>query len=322
MSRQLLLASLALALTMPAALGAQGTWPDRPLRIIVPFAAGSFTDVAARVVGQELTEQMGQHVVVENRLGAGGTLATTAAARATPDGYTLLLLDNSFAIAPGLYPKLPYDATKDFTQVSLVADSPSMLMVRAGLAAKSLTELVELARAKPGALTYGSAGQGSTAHLASELFLGIAAAKMVHVPYKGVAPAIAEVAAGRIDMSIAGLASGMTQVRSGRTRGLGVTGKERSPLLPEVPTFVEAGVPDYRMVHFWALAAPAGTPVTIVARLNREVGRALEKARVRELFVSQGARAVSSSPAELTARVAEELKLWKDVIVRSGIKVE
>ena len=174
-------------------------WPNRPLRIIVAFAPGSFTDVAARALGRELTEQLGQQVVVENRLGAGGTLGTHAAARATPDGHTLLLFDNSFAAWPKLYSKLPFDPAKDFAPVSLVGESPSMLVARLGLA-KSLRELVDIARAKPDELTYGTAGLGSTAHLASAHFLGIAGVRMTHVPFKGVALAIAEAVAGRIDV--------------------------------------------------------------------------------------------------------------------------
>jgi len=301
---------------------AQPDWPNKPLRIIVAFAAGSFTDVAARLIGRELTEQLGQQVIVENRLGAGGTLGTNVAAKATPDGYTLLLFDNGFTIWPGLYAKLPFDPVKDFAQVSLVAESPSMLMARLGLPAKTVRELVDLARAKPGELTFGTAGQGSTAHLASELFLGIAGVRMLHVPFKGVALSIADVVAERIDIAIAGLASGMAQVRGGRIRGLAVSGKERRSVLPDVPTFAEAGFPDYRMIHFWGLAVPAATPPRLVARLNLEVARALEKPRLKELFLSQGARAMPSSPAELSRRIGEEMKMWRDVIVRNAVKVE
>ncbi len=309
-------------LALSPKLHAQPDWPTRPLRIIVAFAPGSFTDVAARAVGRELTEQLGQQVIVENRLGAGGTLGTNTAAKATADGYTLLLYDNSFAIWPKLYPKLPFDPVRDFAQVSLVAESPSMLVARQGLPAKTVKELVELARAKPGELTYGTAGQGSTAHLASEWFLGIAGVKMTHVPYKGVALAIADAVAGRIDISIAGLASGMAQVRAGRVNGLAVSGKERSAVLPEVPTFTEAGFPGYRMIHFWAVAVPAATPPRLVSRLNTEVARTLVKPRLKELFVSQGAVAVASPAADLSRRINDDIKTWGDLIVKNGIKVE
>lgn len=323
--RGLLLACLFAMFALSPTPHAQSTpndWPNKPLRIIVAFAPGSFTDVAARAIGRELTEQLGQQVIVENRLGAGGTLGTNTAAKATADGYTLLLYDNSFAIWPKLYPKLPFDPVRDFAQVSLVAESPSMLVARLGLPAKTVKELVALAHAKPGELTFGTAGQGSTAHLASEWFLGIAGAKMTHVPYKGVALAIADAMAGRIDMSIAGMASGMAQVRAGRVNGLAVTGRERSALLPEVPTFTEAGFPGYRMIHFWAMAVPAATPQNRVSRLNSEVARALEKPWLKELFVSQGAVAVPSSAAALSRRINDDIKTWSDLIVKNGIKVE
>jgi tripartite-type tricarboxylate transporter receptor subunit TctC len=310
----------AAALAAPA-VHAQSDWPTRPLRIIVAFAPGSFTDVAARALGRELTEQLGQQVIVENRLGAGGTLGTHAAATATPDGHTLLLFDNSFAIWPRLYPKLPFDPVRDFAPVSLVAESPSMMVARPGLA-KALRELVEIARARPGKLTYGTAGQGSTAHLASALFLGVANVRMTHVPFKGVALAMADAMAGRIDVSIAGLASSMAQVRAGRLQGMAVTGRERSTLVPEVPTFAEAGFPDYRMIHLWGLAAPAATPARQVSRLNQETAHALHKTRLKDLFLSQGALATPSTAADLSRRMDEEIKLWSGVIEKNGVKIE
>lgn len=300
----------------------QASWPARPLRIIVAFAPGSFTDVAARALGRELTEQWGQQVIVENRLGAGGTLGTNIAAKATADGYTMLLFDNSFAIWPKLYPKLPFDPARDFAQVSLVAESPSLLMTRLRLPAKSLKELVELARGKPGDLTFGTAGQGSTAHLATELFQGVAGIRMTHVPFKGVALSIAETAAGRIDVSIAGLASGMAQIRAGRIVGMALSGKNRSALLPDVPTFAESGFGEYRMIHFWGLAVPAATPPSLITRINGEVARALEKQRLKELFVSQGALATPSTAAALARRVNEEIRMWSQVIEKNGVRVE
>jgi tripartite-type tricarboxylate transporter receptor subunit TctC len=301
---------------------AQPVWPVKPLRIIVPFVPGSFTDVAARAIAAELTVQLRQTVLVDNRTGAGGTIGTETVARAAPDGYTLLFFTNSLTAAPGLYAKLPYDPVKDFSHVSLVAESPSMLLLRTQVPARTLKELVDLARAKPGELTYGSAGQGSSAHLAMELFLNVARIKMLHVPFKGVATSIAEVAAGRIDSSIASLASGMAQVNAGRIQGLGVTGKERSPLLPGVPTFAEAGFPGYDMSYWWAIAAPAGTSPRIVSRLNQEIARAADKAALRDIFQKQGALAVTSSPAELSRRVSEETRTWKNLIIKASIKPE
>lgn len=301
---------------------AQPAWPTKPLRIVVPFAPGSFTDLAARLIAAELTGQLSQPVVVDNRTGAGGTIGTETVARAAPDGYTLLISDNSFTISPGLYAKLPYDPVKDFIHVSQVAESPSMMVARLQLPAKTLKELVDLARAKPADFTFGSGGQGSSAHLAMELFLNVAGIKMLHVPFKGVAASIAEVAAGRIDVSMASFATGMSHVRGGRIQGLGVTGKERNPLLPEVPTFAEAGFAGYHMSYWWGIAVPAATPPRIVARLNQEIVRAADKPKLKESFLNQGARAVTSSPAEHSRRVGGEIKVWKNVIAKAGVKVE
>lgn len=301
---------------------AQPAWPGKVVRIIVPFAAGSFTDVAARSIAAELTEQLGQQVIVENRVGAGGTLGANAIAKAASDGYTLLLSDNSFAVSAGLYAKLPYDPTKDFIQVTQVAESPSMLMARQKLPVKTLKEFVELARAKPGQLTFGSGGQGSSAHLAMELFLNVAAVRMTHVPFKGVVESITEVMAGRIDASMASFASGMAQVSAGRIQGLAVSGKERSALLPEVPTFAEAGFPGYNMSYWWGIAAPAATPPQIVSRLNQEVARAADKPKLKDSFLKRGARAVTGSSGEFSRRVNEEIKVWKDVIARAGVTLQ
>jgi tripartite-type tricarboxylate transporter receptor subunit TctC len=297
-------------------------WPARLVRIVVPFAPGSFTDIAARTLAVELTGPLGQPVVVENRAGAGGTLGTEAIAKAAPDGYALLLSDNSFVMAPGLYPKLPYDASKDFVHVSQIAESPSLLVARINLPAKSVKELVELARSKPMGLTFGSGGQGSSAHLATELFMSVAAIRMTHVPFKGVALSIAEVAGDRIDVSIASLASGMAMVNAGKVQGFGVTGKERSPLLPAVPTFAEAGFGAYDMSYWWGIAAPAATPPQIVARLNQEIARAAQQPRIRDTFEKQGARPVTTSIAEAARRIDDEMKTWKNVIAKAAVKIQ
>lgn len=298
------------------------SWPGKPLRIVVPFVPGSFTDISARTLAIELTGQLGQQVVVDNRGGAGGTLGTEAVARAAPDGYTLLLSDNSFTISPGLYAKLPYDPLKDFIHVSQIAESPSMMVGRLKLPAKTLKELVNLARARPGELTFGSGGQGSSAHLAMELFLNVAGVKMLHVPFKGVAASLVEVVAERIDVSIASLASGAPHVIGERARGLGVSGKERNALLPGVPTFAEAGFPGYNMSYWWGIAVPTGTPAQIVSRLNQEIVRAADKSALKDIFQKQGAAAITSSPAALTRRVDDEIRTWKDIIARAGVRLE
>jgi tripartite-type tricarboxylate transporter receptor subunit TctC len=301
---------------------AQTDWPVKPVRIVVGFAPGSFTDVAARTLGLELTEQLGHAFVVENRGGAGGSIGADLVAKATADGYTFLLSDNSLSITPGLYPKLPYDPLKDLVQVTLVADSPSMLISRLQLPARSLKELVAHGQAKPGELTFGSGGQGSSAHLAAELLLSVAKVKGTHVPFKGVALSIAEVVAGRIDMSIASLASAAAPVRSGRAVGLAVSGKTRSTLVPDVPTFAEAGYAEYDMLYWWGIAAPTGTPAPILAKLHAEIIRASAKPKLQEIYAKAGARPVTSSAAEQTKRVVDEIKLWREVIARAGVKVE
>ena len=322
MTRTLLCAVMFISLAPVAYAQSQPAWPARPIRIIVPFGPGAFTDVSARTLAIELTGQLGQQVVVENRTGAGGAIGTELAARATPDGYTLLLSDNSFAISPGLYAKLPYDPLKDFIHVSQIAESPSLMSGRIKLPAKTLKELVSLARAKPGELTFGSGGQGSSAHLAMELFLNVAGVKMLHVPFKGIGPALAEAVADRIDVLISSLAAGAPHIHNERTRGYAVSGKERHPILPGVPTYAEAGFPRYDMSYWWGIAAPVGTPPAVVARLNQEIARAVDKPSLKEVFQKQGARPISSSPADHTRRVNEEIKTWKEVIVRAGVKLE
>ncbi len=234
----------------------------------------------------------------------------------------MLLTDNSFVIAAALYPKLPYDPLRDFAQVSLLAESPSMLVARADLPARSVSQLVALARARPGELTFGSGGQGSSAHLASELFMSTSGIKMTHVPFKGIAMAIAEVLAGRIDVCIASLASGMTYVQGGRLQGLAVTGSERSVLLPNVPTFIEAGAPAYDTTYWWGVAAPAGTPGEVLTRLNRGIAEAVQSERLKSVYIGQGARAVTSTPAEMAHRVEGEIGVWKGVIAKAGIKMD
>jgi tripartite-type tricarboxylate transporter receptor subunit TctC len=317
-----LLAVPALVLSLAGSATAQTAWPAKPVRIVVPFAPGSFTDVAARSLSAELTQQLGQQFIVENRGGAGSTLGANVVAKSAPDGYTLLLTDNSFVIAAALYPKLPYDPLKDFVQVTQLAESPSMLVARLDLPAWSVAQLVALARSKPGELTFGSGGQGSSAHLATELFLSIAGIKMTHVPFKGVATAMAEVLAGRIDISIASLASGMAFVQNGRLRGLAVTGSERSSLLPKVPTFIEAGLPTFDTTYWWGVAVPAGTPAEVLARLNKEVAIAARNERLKAVYIGQGAKAVTGTAAEMTRRVEGEIGIWKAVIARAGVKLE
>ena len=297
-------------------------WPSKPVRIIVPFAAGSFTETAARAVGAELSNQFGQPFIIETRGGAGSTLGTDAVAKSTPDGHTLLFTDNSFAVSSALYAKLPYYPEKDIIKISTVAEAPAIIMVRQDLAVKTLKDLVELAKKQPKSLTFGSGGQGSSAHLAIELFFSGVNAELTHVPYKGVAAAILDLIAGRIDVGLSSVGSAAQHVKGGRVRGLAVAGKERHPLLPEVPTFAEAGFPDYNMIYWFGLMAPAGTPAAVITQLQQGTARAVEQAKIRDAFAGAGVRAVASTSADFGRRVDEEARVWKRVIVRAGVKPE
>jgi tripartite-type tricarboxylate transporter receptor subunit TctC len=318
--KKLLLACFSMFLAHAAF--AQPAWPTKPVRVIVPFAPGALTDVAARSLGVELSEQLGQQFVIENRGGAGSTLGTDVVAKSAPDGHTLAFTDNSFMISAGLYPKLPYDPLKDLVPVTLAVDAPAILVARLDLPAKTLREVIELAKAKPKALTFGSGGQGSSAHLATELFLISAGAEMVHVPFKGVAAALAEVVGGRIDVTISSVGGASGHIRSGKVKPLALTGKERIAMLPDVPTFAESGYPGYDMVYRFGFLAPAGTPQPIIARLQQEIGKAAAKQRVRDLLGIQGARAVVSTPAEYGQVIEREIRMWKGVIDKAGVKVE
>ena len=305
---------------------AQAPWPNKSVRIIVPFAAGSFTDTAARAIAQELSSELGQPFIVESRGGAGSTLGTDIVAKAAPDGYTLLVTDNSFAISAALYDKLPYDPVKDIVKISTVAESPAVLMVRQDLRqdlpSKSLKELVDFARQQPKKLTYGSGGQGSSAHLGMELFYADAQVEATHVPYKGIAAAFVDLIAGHIDTVIASAGSSAGHIRGGKVRGLAVTGKERHPLLPGVPTFAEAGFPDFNMSYWFGLMAPAGVPAPVLTRLQQGVARAVQQSKVIDAFTAAGARAAASTPAEFSKRVVDETRVWKGVITRAGVKPE
>ncbi|MEI6300116.1 MAG: tripartite tricarboxylate transporter substrate binding protein [Betaproteobacteria bacterium] len=317
-----ILAGLVAAVALLGQAQAQPAWPAKPIRIIVPFAAGAFTDIAARTVAIELSTQLGQPVLVENRGGAGSTLGTDAVAKAAPDGYTLVVTDNSFVISPSVYTKLPYDPLKDLAPISLIAETPAIWTVRADLPARSVSELVALARANPGMLTFGSGGVGSSAHLATQLFLDQNKIEMTHVPFKGVAAALAEAAAGRIDVTVSSTGGAIPHIRSSRLRALALTGGARDAQLADVPTFAEAGFPNYRMVYWFMLAAPTGTPPAVITRLYQEVVRATQATRVREAFAAAAARPVSTPPAELAKRLEEEIATWKAVVVKAGVKPE
>jgi len=318
MKRQVLLACLLCATSAFA----QTPWPSKVVRIVVPFAPGALTDVAARSIGFELSEQLGQQFVVENKGGAGGTLGAAEVAKSPADGHTLVFTDNSYMISASLYPKLPYDPVKDLQAVTLAVDAPAIMVAKLELPAKSLREMLDLAKAKPRTLTFGSGGQGSSAHLATELLFNQAGVELVHVPFKGVAAALAEVVGGRIDVTISSVGGAVGHIKGGKVRPLALTGKERIAMLPEVPTFAESGFPDYDMVYRFGFLVPAGTPQPVVARLQQEVAKAVAKQKVRDFLATQGARPVASTPAEYAEIIQREIVMWRGVIEKAGVTVQ
>jgi tripartite-type tricarboxylate transporter receptor subunit TctC len=315
-------AALLLVMLVSQAALAQA-WPNRPVRLLVPFAAGAgINDIMARLVGQHLGAGLGQPVVIENRAGAGGIAGTDAAAKAAPDGYTFLMTNVSLVTSAYLYPKLPYDPQKDFVPVTLVATSPLMLVVHPSIAAKSVQELVALAKANPGRLNFGSGGVGSTPHLSVELFKSAAGIDAVHVPYKGGAPALNDLVAGQISFMIENVPGTMPFVKGGKLRALAITSAQRSPLEPALPTMAESGVPGYEVVGWQGLFAVAGTPPETVARLQAEVAKVLRLPEVRERLAALGAEPVGSTPEEFGAFIRAERTRWGRIIREKGIRSE
>jgi tripartite-type tricarboxylate transporter receptor subunit TctC len=296
-------------------------WPDRPIHFIVPFPAGSSSDIVARVVAQGLSERLGQQLVVENRPGASGTVGTAAVAHAAPDGYTLGLANTStHTLSPSLLVHPPYDPLADFAPISMIGASPFVLGVYPGLAAHNLAELIALAKAKPGALTFASAGPATLANLAGVLFAKMAQVELTPVSYRGSEQEVLDVIEGRVDMQFATIPPTLQLTRDGKIRALAVTGAQRNPTLPDVPTVAESGLPGYESVLWQAIYAPAGTPAPVVARLNSEVNAILHDAVAVGALAKLGVEAAPSTPQQLAARIAVDLKKWHDVIAAAGIQ--
>ena len=312
-----LLATLLLCAFPFAALG---QYPARAVKLIVPFPPAGATDIVARIVAQKLSERVGQPVVVENRPGAGGSIGSDLVAKAAPDGYTLLMATTStHSIGPSLS-KLPYDPIKDFAPIVHVANVPNVLVVSPVLAVKDVKELVALAKSKPGQLNYASSGNGTIVHLNAELFMLLSGTDMVHIPYKGTALSIPDVASGQIAMLFDSLASVMPHVKSGRVRPIALNSPQRSPLMPEVPTFAEAGMPAYDTYTWFGMFAPAGTPKEVIARVQTEVVAALKAPDLLERFASVGAEPVGSTPGQFVERISSDTAKWARVIQAAGLK--
>ncbi len=300
--------------------GAAETYPTRPIRFIVPFPPGGGNDTMARTVGYKLSDALGQQVVIDNRAGAGGVIGAETAAHSLPDGYTLFLGGvGSHGVNPNLNPKLPYDPIKDFAPISLIGSAPLLLAVHPSVQAKTVKELVQLAKAKPGALNFASNGNGSSSHLAAEMFKMMTATSMTHVPYKGLSPALNDLLSGQVQLMFSSTVAILPQVKSGKLRPLALTGAKRSSALPEVPTVAEAGVPGYVTSSWYGVLAPAGTPKPVIDRLSREIIKIVQMPEVRERLAGEGAEPVGSTPAEFAAHIKAELARWSKVIKQANI---
>jgi tripartite-type tricarboxylate transporter receptor subunit TctC len=312
-SRALAAAAVFAALSAPGF--AQLPYPNRPVRILVPFPAGAGVDIVARMLGQPLTDVWGQAAVVDNRPGAGGTIACELAAKAAPDGYTLLLGNiSTFAMAPSLYKKVNYDPVKSFAPITLIDTSSNVLVAHPSVPATSTQALIALAKAKPGQINYASAGSGTSPHLAAELFKTMAGVDLVHVPYKGSPQALTDLLGGQTQLMFASLVSALPHIRQARLRALGVTSSKRTAALPEVPTIGESGLRGYDVSVWMGIVAPAGTPPAVIAQLNRQIAAILQLPDIRERLAVQGLEAISNSPAEFGNYIASEVRKWSSVI--------
>jgi tripartite-type tricarboxylate transporter receptor subunit TctC len=300
---------------------AQEAWPSRPVRIVVPFAAGGTTDVVARAIGRDLSEIWGQPVVIENRGGAGGNIGADVVAKSPPDGYTLLMTSGSiFTVNPHMYAKMPFDAKKDFSAVTNVASGPQVVVVNPSLPVKTLAEFIAYAKKQPARMNFGSAGVGSQVHMAAESFLNAAGIDLAHVPYKGEGPSYTDLVSGAIQLMVGNIAAAAPFVGNGRLRALAVTSVVRSPLLPDVPTVAESGLPGFENTGWFGFMVPAGTPQAIVERIHRDTVKVLQTTQMKARLFVQGMTPVGNQPAEFAAAIDKESAYWAKVIERRGLK--
>ena len=313
--RHIILAALCLAPLVAAPPALAQAWPNKPVRVVVPFAAGGTTDVVARIVGQKLGEAWNQSVVIENRGGAGGNIGAEVVAKAAPDGYTILMTSGSiFTVNPSLYKKMPFDAQKDFIAVTNVAMGPMLVVTHPSVPANNIAELIALAKAKPGSINFGSAGVGSQVHMAGENFATAAGIDIQHVPYKGEALSYNDLAAGQIQMMVGNIAAGVGLVGQGKIKALAVTSKTRSAMLPNVPTAAESGLPGFENTGWFGFMLPAGTPRDIVDKLQRDTAKVLDSAEMRGRFFVQGITPVGNKSDEFEKAIRAEAEVWKKVI--------
>ena len=320
--KNLLKLSLSILALIFAATASAQSFPTKPLKIIVPFPAGGTVDFFARVISTKLSEALGQSVLVENRAGAGGNIAAEAVAKAAPDGYALLMGSEIIAINTSLYSKIGYDPVKDLAPITLVGTVPNILIVHPGLPVNSVNDLIALAKKTPGKISFASTGQGTSTHLSSELFKLMANIDMLHIPYKGGPPAIADLISGQVNMMFINMPTGITHVRSGKAKIIAVSSIKRVSQLPDVPTVDQAGVKGFETSAWSGLYAPAGTPADIINRLNAEVVKILKQPSVREQLMAQGAEPVGDTPEEFSRFTLAEISKWAKIIKISGAKVD
>ena len=297
------------------------SYPSRPIRVIVPFAPGGGLDISTRLIGQKLTEKWGQNIVVDSRPGAATIVGTEIASKAAPDGYTVLMITTTFAINPGLYPKLPYNPLKDFTPVTQLNSQPNVIVVAPSFSGKSVKDLIAMAKGKPGELTFASPGAGSAPHLSAEMFQRQAGVSMIHVPYKGIPPAVTDVLGGRVTMLFTTTISAAPHIKAGKLRAVAITSAKRQPSMSDVPTVGET-LPGYRAEAFQGMVAPAGVSQAIVNKLAAEVARTIKLPEVSQRFQLDGAEPVGSTPKEFAAFLKAEMQKWSKVIKDAGIKPE
>jgi tripartite-type tricarboxylate transporter receptor subunit TctC len=306
----------------PAETAAARSYPTKPVRMVVEAAPGGATDIVARSLSQRLSDRMGRSFVVDNRSGAGGTIASAIVAKTLGDGYTLLAVSAAYSISAALYSDLPFDPLKDLVPISRIAESPFLLVCHPSLPVKNVKELIAFAKAKPGGLNFAYAGNGSSGHLTGELFKSMAGIKTNDVPYKGAGPAMIDVLAGQADLMVANILSSLSHVRSGKLRALALTESKRSPIIPELPTVSESGVPGYAVASWYGILAPKGIPAEIVGKLNAEIGTIMKSSVMKEWLEQQGAEPVAATPEEFGRHIAMEITKWRKVIKDAGIRVQ
>ena len=319
--RQTLRATAAITLFLAASLAQAQAWPSRPVKLVVPFSPGGFTDVVARILGQKLTESLGQPVVIENKPGAGSTIGSDYVAKSKPDGYTLVMVSTTQVSSPWLYKSMPYDVFKDFTPIMKLVEGPYVLIANPKLPVKSVADLLALAKAQPGKLDYASSGNGSAQHLVGAMFATMGGVQINHVPYKGSGQAMQDIVGGQVQLGFVGMPNALPYIPSGRLRALAVTTRKRSPDLPDVPTMDEAGIKGYDATIWLGLLGPAGLPRDIVTRLNNEITKALSSAETRKLILAAGVEVSTSSPEEFTALLRSEYDKWGKVVKETGATI-